>query len=301
VNLKQLEALVWTARLLSFSAAAEKLNATQPGISNSIRKLEEELGVTLFDRTRQFVRLTPNGRRCVELAEQIIGIAEDLRIQVGSQDRITGTVRVGVGESIAMSWLSRLLGRLDQRYPGLAVHLEIGLTVPMIRRLEEQDADVVIVGGGTTYLPAKGCAVSYVGSLQFSWLAAPGVYVGPQPADPRAIAELRVLTFSPGAMMQDVIDEWFSRDSVRPTRHISCDSMTLLGTLARARLGVSLLPRELFADDLAAGSLEEVATTAPLDPVHYFAMYTRSRWSSLGQIVAEEAVDVSTYRRVLQT
>ena len=71
MNLKHIEALVQVARTGSISAAAAKLNATQPAISMRIKDLERSLDIELLDRSRRNVRLTPTGRAFLERVERI--------------------------------------------------------------------------------------------------------------------------------------------------------------------------------------------------------------------------------------
>jgi DNA-binding transcriptional LysR family regulator len=62
MNLRQVETFYWAAKLGSFSAAAERMNATQSTVSMRIQEIERDLGVALFDRVQRTARLTPKGR-----------------------------------------------------------------------------------------------------------------------------------------------------------------------------------------------------------------------------------------------
>ena len=69
MNLKQLEAYLWVAKLGSFSKTADRLYTTQPAISSRITNLEEELRTKLFYREAGLVRLTPDGQALMPMAE----------------------------------------------------------------------------------------------------------------------------------------------------------------------------------------------------------------------------------------
>ena len=86
MTLDQLKALVWVARLKGFGAAAEKLNTTQPGVSVRIRSLENELGLILFERTTRSVRITPEGKKCLAMAERILELTQDFKTSASSKD-----------------------------------------------------------------------------------------------------------------------------------------------------------------------------------------------------------------------
>ena len=71
MNLRFIETFVWVARLRSFTAAAEKLNATQAAISTRIATLEEDFGVKLFERDKRTVTLTHSGEELLNYAEEL--------------------------------------------------------------------------------------------------------------------------------------------------------------------------------------------------------------------------------------
>ena len=168
MNLEQLKTLVWVARLKGFAAAAEKLNATQPGISNRIRSLEEELGVTLFQRTTRSVRITQEGRKCLKLGEQIVGLAQEIKTSTISANRLSGLLALGASEAIAMTWLSKLISRLNDSHPLLEIDIDVGPTPSLFERLASGDLDLVLAGG----LPPPAVTGRYVieklGSLRFA-------------------------------------------------------------------------------------------------------------------------------------
>ena len=83
MNLKQLEAYLWVAKLGSFSKTAERLFTTQPAISSRISNLEDELGTPLFTRETGAVRLTAAGRALMPLVEDALSAVEAMRARAG--------------------------------------------------------------------------------------------------------------------------------------------------------------------------------------------------------------------------
>ena len=98
MTLVQLRHLVALAATGSFSKAAQSQFLTQPALSRSIKALEDELGVPLFDRIGRRIELTPFGRETLARAKQVLGDAEELQ---ASGDRLragdAGVLRVGMG------------------------------------------------------------------------------------------------------------------------------------------------------------------------------------------------------------
>ncbi len=79
MNTRFLETLVWLTRLRSFTRAKENLNTTQPAISSKFSKLEEILGVELYDRNERRFELTAAGRRILRHTEEIVTLSAELR------------------------------------------------------------------------------------------------------------------------------------------------------------------------------------------------------------------------------
>src|SRR5437763_977216 len=106
----QREALESVARLRSFRRAAEELAHTQPAISISIRKLEQELGVPLFDRLRGNVRLTDAGQTLFEHARQILNLRDEAAQALEDLRRLhRGKVSMGANESTSLYLLPKII------------------------------------------------------------------------------------------------------------------------------------------------------------------------------------------------
>ena len=143
MNLKHLEAFIWITRLGSFSAAARRLNSSQPAISMRIQELEKTLGVKLFDRGSRTARITPKGREFVDYAERILSLASEAEQRLSDRKQVSGRLRLGVTETIALTWLPRLVARLNEEFPALVIDLDIDLTNGMWRKIRSGNLDHV--------------------------------------------------------------------------------------------------------------------------------------------------------------
>src|SRR5207245_10154770 len=101
VDFKAIETFMWVVTLGSFRGAAQKLNTTQPAISQRIAQLEAEVGVKLLQRDRRMVLPTPNGRQMMVYAEKLIGLRSEMLAAVGDQSAMLGVLRLGVAETLA--------------------------------------------------------------------------------------------------------------------------------------------------------------------------------------------------------
>ncbi len=141
-HLLQIEAI---ARHQNFAKAAKELNISQPGISQSIRLLEDQLGYKLFDRNVRKVTPTVFGKRAVELGQPIIQEAEHLGRELKMMAKLeNGLIRFGVAPVASEVMLSRILARLAEDYPGLTIEASVALGPALIEDLRNDKLDIIV-------------------------------------------------------------------------------------------------------------------------------------------------------------
>jgi DNA-binding transcriptional LysR family regulator len=147
MNLRQLEYLNALASERHFGRAAEATHVSQPALSASLKKLEQELGVTLVQRSQSFGALTPEGEILVEWARRIIGDVDSLRDEATRlKGELTGTIRLGVIPT-AMPAAALITERLLQRNPGISLEIRSLPSAEIARQIATHDID-----GGISYL-----------------------------------------------------------------------------------------------------------------------------------------------------
>ncbi|MEU2615944.1 LysR substrate-binding domain-containing protein [Micromonospora sp. NPDC007271] len=141
--LRQLRHFVVTARELHFGRAAEVLGMAQPPLSQSIQRLERELGVALFDRSQRQVRLTTAGQLLLGEADELLAGEQRLRNLMDQVRRgALGVLRAGVPPETPAVTLRALLDGLAARAPGLDVDLHELTSAEQRRMLAEGRLDV---------------------------------------------------------------------------------------------------------------------------------------------------------------
>jgi DNA-binding transcriptional LysR family regulator len=137
VTLTELKYVVALAQERHFGRAAQKCFVTQPTLSLALAKLEDELGVKLFERNRSEVLVTSRGNAVVEQARRVLDEAGRLQdIARGGQDQLAGTLRLGVIPTIGPYLLPDLVPILRRRAPQMPLSIEENLTgnlAPMLR------------------------------------------------------------------------------------------------------------------------------------------------------------------------
>ena len=146
-DFKAIETFMWVVTLGSFRGAAQKLNTTQPAISQRIAQLEREVGVRLLQRDRRMVLPTPSGRQMMVYAEKLIGLRSEMLAAVGDRSAMRGVLRLGVAETIVHTWLPQLIKSVNHAYPNLSLEIEVDITSNL--------RDAAAGAGNRTRLPAR--------------------------------------------------------------------------------------------------------------------------------------------------
>lgn len=146
MNLRDLRYLVAVAEHKHFGRAAESCFVSQPTLSTQIKKLEDELGVMLIERTNRQVMLTPVGERIVAQAQRVLReVNQMVHIAEEHKDPFGGEFRLGIIPTVAPYLLPKILGPIKKAFPKLKIQLTEAQTAVITRMVREGDLDAVIL------------------------------------------------------------------------------------------------------------------------------------------------------------
>lgn len=222
----------------SLSAAAKPLGVTQPTCGRRLAALEESLGVRLFDRTPDGLRITAEGESLLEAATAMELNAHEvaLRASMGNV-ALDGTVRIATSEAFACSFLVDALATMRQRYPGIRAELVISNEQT---DLLKREADIAVRFGPEGFQPAQqSLTARRLGEEPFRLYATEG-YVRRQgaPDNPAALRGHDVVVFSGGHPAA----QWCARAYRGANAVMSAPSMQVVATAVSAGLGLGVLP-----------------------------------------------------------
>lgn len=243
ITVRQLRAFVAVAQLSGFSAAATRLHRTQSALSMLVRSLEDEIGVTLFERTTRTVKLTDAGREFLPQAEKML---TDLHNAVAGTrlhaERTRGRVVIAVSPTFASAMLPALLERFRREQPDVLVVLRDDASPRQIRRLvQEGEADL---GIGPLERGERGWFVVDVLMDDELMLACPrGHPLGRRKRVHWSdLAELPLIGFARDNALHVLVEQSLAATGVRLRARYEVTSIATAAALVAAGLGVSVLP-----------------------------------------------------------
>ncbi|WP_454916787.1 LysR family transcriptional regulator [Xanthobacter sediminis] len=263
-----METLLWVVRLGGVGAAARHLNVTQPAVTRRIQELERELGARVLRRQGRNVAPTALGEACLAGAERIL--SEIAVMRSAASGKAVGTIRIGLVESIALSWFQNFLTRVEERYPRVQLEIDVDLSNRLVTKLARRQIDIALVPGA---VPLPGAVVVSLGRTGMKWLGASHLLPSDQEMTPAALAELPIIGLPQDANAHGAMMTWFEEAQVNPVRLHCCNSFSVVAMLVRRGVGVSLLPADLFARDLQSGMLTALMERPAVADVEYCAAY----------------------------
>jgi LysR family hydrogen peroxide-inducible transcriptional activator len=262
LSLRQLQYAVAVADTLSFRAAAERCHVAQPSLSAQLAKLEEALGVRLFERDRRRVLLTTGGRDLVVRARRVLREADDLvEAAARAGDPLSGRLALGVIPTVSPYLLPAAAPALRKAYPRLTVVWREEKTADLVRAVREGTLEAALLA-----LEAE------IGDVEREVIARDPFVLATPPrhplgtaSGPARVADLRdapVLLLDDGHCFRDQALAVCSRARVREGE-FRATSLSTLSQMVASGAGVTLLPQLAVPTEAGRVGLRVRAFTEP--------------------------------------
>ncbi|MDQ2695522.1 MAG: LysR substrate-binding domain-containing protein [Pseudomonadota bacterium] len=247
-SLTDLRYIVAVARERHFGRAAEACFVSQPTLSVAVRKLEDKLGVAIFERGPGEVTMTPVGREIVEQAQRVLEAADLIpHIAANRQDELAGVLNLGVIYTVGPYLLPQLIPLLHQRAPGMPLRIEENYTAVLSEQLKQGRMDVLILS-----LPFE-----EPGIMTQSLYEEPFVVAMPAghpleshtAIDPHDLARADLLLLGPGHCFRDQVLRFcpecrYANNAMPGTlqRTLEGSSLETIRLMVASGMGVTVLP-----------------------------------------------------------
>lgn len=294
LTLANIDTVCWIARLGSFTAAAARLNTTQPAVSARVRELESKLGVKMFERNGRQVQLSIEGREFVRQVEPLLQQLESVSMQIG-EAQPGGMVQIGLTMT-SMSWFPALIGQLRKSMPRVTYEVEVARAAELLQLLEGRKLDLAIVSGPVASRKLTRISLGYDRML---WVVSASRLAGMRALGIEDLLQRTPIwsvprsSFYSTAAIRQVLGNGAKREQINVI-----SSMAAAVEMVRRGDGIGLLPESMVRKELAAGSL--IALPKPMDcvePVEFSVVRHRDDTHRLVSAIMEAAVTASTFKR----
>lgn len=244
MNLRDLKYFIALADTRHFGQAAARSFVSQPTLSGQMRKLEDELGVALFERTTKSVALTPLGETLLPHARRAVDEADALvQVAKAHRDPLVGPLRVGAIPTLAPYLVPLILEPLQRGYPRLKLVLSEEITAQLLERLRRRELDAALIA-----TPVDGAELQARALFDEPfWLALPRTHplVQKDPITRRDLDSLDMLLLSEGhCLAQQTMDicRLADRKDSGEQADLRAASLKTILQLVGARMGATLVP-----------------------------------------------------------
>jgi len=280
---RELEAFVAVVDMGSFEKAARSLDTSQSAISRLISEFEEGFKYSLFNREHRSARLTIEGKEVLRQARALLRQRENLMERLASPELLESTMRLGVTELAAVTWLGSFVAELRIKYPRVRLDLKVDSSSRLCAQMRDGQLDVAIVSDSTN---SANMVRIPIGSATFGWFCASALALPQSLKLSELERETLLIQGAPGGAGNQV-ESWLVDKGVKPANTIRSDSLAALTGICVAGLGIAGLPRAIVADAVDAGLLREIRISLGAPTMKYVLLIRIDSLTALHRGVVE--------------
>lgn len=234
-------------RGLSISAAANALHASQPGVSNQVQQLEDELGLQIFERHgKRLTGLTPVGESVIAMAERVLLDVENIRqLAAETHDDKHGTLSIGTTHTQARYALPEAIKRFSEQFPGVHLNMVQGTPPEVAEMAATGKVDIAIATEGLAKFDNLAILPCY--QWNRSVVVPPNhPLLSVKPLTLEAIAEYPILTYVMGFTGRAQQDQSFIERGLQPNVIFTATDADVIKTYVALEMGIGIIANMAF-------------------------------------------------------
>ncbi|MFL9962419.1 LysR family transcriptional regulator [Paraburkholderia sediminicola] len=286
LSVKQIETFYWVAKLGTVQRAADKLHITQSAATKRLQDVESKSAAPLFEEGGKKARLSAKGHEMLTLCESLLESIGRLQAYPDADRHMARVLHVGLTELVALTWFAAFLKEMHELYPSLILRPYVDMSGPLQEQVIDGRLDLAILP--EPELPAFVDRIA-LGSAGFAWFCRPGQFDSQRAVSLRELGTVPVIEQIPLSIVTILSSRAFESAGVDPERICGGNNAVAVGGLVAAGVGVSLLPVDLFRQQIQNGLMQIVMTEPAVPAVRYDAIFLKQSHSALGHMVADVA------------
>lgn len=276
MTIRQLEVFLAIAHAQSFSRAAERIHLSQPTLSEHMKELEEELGVSLFIRHSRSVSLTEPGRVFEDYATRVVATLAAGRHAIAELDGLKrGSLVVGASTTPGTYVLPARIAKFREQYPGITVALRIANSRAVQERVRDGEVDLAVIGGHVLGPSERCVAAGILDELEL--IVPPDHPVKAASLTPAKLGRERLLIREEGSATRQATERALREAGVTLRPAMELDHTETIKRAVMAGLGVAFVSRYAVEDEVRSGRLRVLAVQRMKIRRHFHVIYDERR------------------------
>ena len=252
------------AKFGNITKAANALYISQPAVTMSIKKLEEQLETTLFTRTKRGVVLTNEGSvlyEHVEKAMENIKIGEN---RLSSLKKLeNGTIKIGIGTTLAKFFLVEHLAKYHEKYPNISINIDTSKTSDILKKLDDGSIDIAIITNDTCEF--KNFNVEYSEDITYTFICNKNYLELTNKEIPlEELAQYPLLLQHSHSNSRRILNDFVIKNKVEIEADMELSSYSLVIEFAKIGLGIGFVGKNFVKQELENKELYEIKVNPKL-------------------------------------
>lgn len=260
------------AKYKNITKASQILYISQPAVTMNIKKLEEQLEMTLFVRTKRGVILTNEG---AILYEHVKEAMENIKIgenKIANLKKLeTGNIRIGIGTTLTKHFLINYLDIFHKKYPKITINIDTSITSEVLKNLENGKIDIAIITSES--ISNKNLNVVYSEDIQ-------DIFIANKDYSDKINGEIRIedlnnfplLFQSSNSNIQMFLDKFLTKNHIKLNSFMELASYSLAVEFAKIGFGIGFITKTYVQDELDNKTLYEIKTIPALPKRKIFVL-----------------------------
>lgn len=279
MEIRQLKTFVTTARLLSFTKAADELGYAQSTVTSQIQALEEELGVLVYERFAKQIKLTKAGERLYAYATQILDLSSEARDYVASAQTPQGSLTIGTAESLCIHRLPDVFNEFRSRYPRVEINIRFDIGSDYRVLLRKNLIDIAF------FLDVPCQEPDLVTHMLFeepmAVIAAPShPLAGKRRVLPGDLSGEALVLTAEGCTYRRIFESILTQSGAKPSSVMGISSNEVIKRFVGDGWGIGFLPLVVVEHELRAGHMAALDWAGPPFNINAQLIYHQNKWLS---------------------
>jgi Transcriptional regulator len=280
MEIRMIETFLKIVQFNSFTKAAEDLGYVQSTVTGQIKQLEEELGIPLFERIGNRIKLTEAGEKFTSYAYELSAMIKQAKTVVSEDNNPSGSLKIGAVDSLCSSIMPKLVKEYSDKYNQVRISLEIASSVELEQMIKNGQIDAALYIGFNNLNGETILSDTYIQQLVVVG-GSHNLYADRGRISVEEMSEQKMILTEKECQYHKVIMQLFQERGYVPDILLETGSTEIIKKFVQANTGISLLPEITVLQEIEKGDLIKLDTDIELPNVYIQIAVHKNKWKSI--------------------